>query len=137
MAEAMITGGCQCGAVRYTLRGSPTQTYHCHCSVCRKSYGAVFVTFSVFPPDAFSIDKGEDMLVTFDTPNAHRKFCKACGYHIVEVPRDRSDEVYVPVGALDGGAHPGHPEGAIKHVFVGSKLPWYEIADGLPQHEEF
>jgi hypothetical protein len=23
------------------------------------------------------------------------------------------------------------------HVFVGSKAPWWEIADGLPQHEKW
>ncbi len=137
MADRTMTGGCHCAAVRYTVQGSPTETYHCHCSVCRKSYGAVFVTFSVFPRNAFSIDEGEDNVVTYDTPNAHRRFCRTCGCHVVEVPRDGAEEVYVPAATLDGGAYPGHPEGAIKHVFVGSRVPWYEIADDLPRHEEF
>ena len=24
-----------------------------------------------------------------------------------------------------------------KHIFVGSKAPWFTIADDLPQHDEF
>ena len=24
-----------------------------------------------------------------------------------------------------------------EHIFVGSKAPWYEIADDLPRHDEF
>ena len=133
-----ITGGCQCGAVRYTVRAPATETRHCHCSICRKTYGAIFVTFATFPRDAFSIDKGEDNLVSYQSsPGNSRKFCRTCGAHIMEVVDDAPEEVYVAAGTIDGGAHPGHPEGAIKHIFVGSKVPWYEITDSLPRHEEF
>ncbi len=138
MIERTISGGCQCGAVRYTVRAPATEMEHCHCSMCRKIHGAIFVTFAVFPRDAFSIDKGADDLATYDSsPKVHRKFCRTCGAHIMEVADDAPERVYVAVGTIDGGAHPGHPEGAIKHIFVGSKVPWYEITDGLPQHEEF
>jgi hypothetical protein len=39
--------------------------------------------------------------------------------------------VVVPCGSLDGG--PGRPPRG--HIFTGSKAPWYEITDGLPQWE--
>jgi hypothetical protein len=37
------------------------------------------------------------------------------------------------MGGVDGDPG-GRPSG---HIFVGSKAPWYEIADDLPQHEEY
>ncbi len=136
MAETAITGGCQCGAVRYTVRAPARETRHCHCSICRKTYGALFVTFSTYPLAAFSLDKGADNLVNYDTPKDHRRFCRTCGCHVMEVADDEPERVYVPAGTIDGGAHPGHAEGAIKHIFVGSKVPWYEIVDELPKYEE-
>lgn len=34
--QAPITGGCQCGAVRYEITLSPLALYVCHCRECRK-----------------------------------------------------------------------------------------------------
>ena len=43
------------------------------------------------------------------------------------------DEVCIAAGGIDGdpGVRPS------RHIFVGSKAPWYEITDTLPQHQEF
>ena len=38
IAEA--TGGCQCGAVRYTISGQLKQLIVCHCTQCQCRYGA-------------------------------------------------------------------------------------------------
>lgn len=39
----------------------------------------------------------------------------------------------IPMGGLDDD--PGmRPQ---PHIFVGSKAPWFEIADDLPQHVEY
>ena len=45
--------------------------------------------------------------------------------------------VELATGTIADGAHPGHPEATRRHIFVGSKVPWYAIDDGLPRHEEF
>jgi hypothetical protein len=39
----------------------------------------------------------------------------------------------VPAGSIDGdpGVRPA------LHIFVGSKAPWFEIRDALPQHAEY
>ena len=43
------------------------------------------------------------------------------------------DEVCIPAGSIDGD-----PEiRPSVHIFVGSKAPWYEITDGLPQFDRF
>ena len=55
----MLTGGCFCGAVRYEAGGTPFDETNCHCSICRRTTGAPFVTwFSVRRSD-FRVIKGE------------------------------------------------------------------------------
>ena len=138
MADFKLSGGCQCGAVRYTIHEPVRETVHCHCSMCRKVHGALFVTFSVISKDKFTIDKGADNIATFkSSANLGRKFCKTCGGHLFEEGAEEPNLVYFTTGTLDGGAHPGHPDDKLYHIFVGSKVPWYEITDDLPQHEEF
>lgn len=41
------TGSCLCGAVKYTLAKTPTESATCHCSMCRKWSGGAFVAFTV------------------------------------------------------------------------------------------
>ena len=41
----MLTGGCFCGAIRYEARGTPFHESNCHCSICRRTTGAPFVTW--------------------------------------------------------------------------------------------
>jgi hypothetical protein len=48
----MLTGGCFCGAIRYEVAGAPFHETNCHCSICRRTAGAAFVTwFSVRSAD--------------------------------------------------------------------------------------
>jgi hypothetical protein len=138
MGDFRLSGGCQCGAVRYTINAPARSLVHCHCGMCRKVHGAIFASFSDIPADKFTIDQGEDNLVSYESsPGNPRKFCKTCGGHILTINGEFPEVVYLSTGTLDGGAHPGHPEGTESHIFVGSKAPWYEIHDELPQTEEY
>jgi hypothetical protein len=73
----VMTGGCQCGAVRYALFADPTSTF-CHCRMCQKAVGGPFAALS-------KIDKA-DLVWTRGQPAAYRSssaafrdFCAACG----------------------------------------------------------
>ena len=59
-------------------------------------------------------------------------FCRTCGSAMPRVDPGRGIAV-IPMGALDDG--PGVTPR--EHIFVGSKAPWFEIADALPQHAEW
>ena len=132
------TGGCQCGAVRYTIHAPANETYHCHCEMCRKLHGALFGTFSGVPRDRITIDKGADNLTTYDSsPPNHRKFCKTCGCYVFGDDERFPDMYWFTPATLDGGADPGHPKETEKHIFVRWKVPWYEIGDDLPKYDEF
>ncbi len=138
MTQAILTGGCQCGAVRYRVRGPARDNYHCHCGMCRRCHGALFGTFSNWEEENFTLEKGADNLQNFDTsPDGHRKFCRTCGCPVFGIDERQPGIVIVSTATLDGGADPGNRERTLRHIFVGSKVPWYEITDNLPQHEEF
>lgn len=73
-----VTGGCQCGAVRYQASGEPKHIALCHCSDCRKSAGAPAVTWAAFGEDEFSVTSGD--VTTFNSSGAAmRSFCPKCG----------------------------------------------------------
>ena len=132
-----LTGGCQCQAVRYTISAPAIETGHCHCSICRRLHGAIFYTYSIFPRDSVRFDKGDDDLARYQSSALiTRLFCRHCGSHVADLEDDGRDMIHLSTGTIDDGAHPGHPPSAYRHIFVGSKVPWYDITDDLPQSDE-
>jgi hypothetical protein len=82
----------------------------------------------------FRWTRGESLVVDYQLPTAKRfgvAFCRTCGASIPRVSVERG-VVVVPAGALD--TDPGMRPMA--HIFVGSKAPWFEITDSIPQFEE-
>lgn len=138
MAAFELKGGCQCGTVRYVVSEPARALSHCHCSMCRKLHGAIYVTFSEVPRTGFRIERGADNLAEYQSsPGNHRHFCRTCGCQLYTEIDSTPDAVYYATGTLDGGAHPGHPKSREQHIFVGSKVPWFKIADDLPQKDEY
>ena len=43
-----VEGGCLCGRVRYRVAGAPVRVTHCHCTLCRRSAEAPFLTWATF-----------------------------------------------------------------------------------------
>ena len=46
MGENGLTGGCQCGAVRYRLDAPPNDANICHCRMCQKATGSPYGAFA-------------------------------------------------------------------------------------------
>jgi hypothetical protein len=138
MSEFKLGGGCQCGAVRYELRGPAHEVNHCHCSICRRLHGAMFASFAMLPPGDFVLLHGEEAINCYtSSPTGRRFFCSRCGSQIYSDVDELPNIRFVTIGTLDAGAHPGHAPGTEHHIYVGSKVPWWKITDGLPQYEEF
>jgi hypothetical protein len=129
--------GCLCGTVRLRMTEPANETYHCHCSMCRRASGALFQSFSAYPRSAVVHLSGKDNLARYQSsPGCLRWFCKTCGCQLLCELEALPDLVYLNSGTIDGGAHPGHPQSSERHIFVGSKVPWFEIGDGLPRFSE-
>ncbi len=127
-----LAGKCLCGALHYAVADEFAYALNCHCSQCRRATGSAFKPFAGIERDKLSLTKGEESLMTFGDENAHDAHCKLCGSLLYSVVRDGAF-VHVTLGTLVD-------EPTIRptaHIFVGSKAPWFEITDDLPQHEEF
>ena len=128
-----IGGSCLCDAVRFEVDGDPLVMVNCHCSRCRRGRSAAHASNLFVATDQFRWTRGQQHVKVFDLPGAERfgtNFCGICGS---DVPRHspKIGRVNIPGGCLDSdpGIRPGY------HIFVGSKAPWYEITDALPQFE--
>ena len=127
-----VTGHCQCGAVQFRVEAPPHDIYHCHCSMCRRCHGTMFATYALAPKDKVTVTKGADNLTTFaSSPGVYRQFCKTCGCQMfIDVDESPDLRWYMP-GVIDG--HPGHTKEQLKHIYVESKVSWYELEDHLPK----
>ena len=130
-----LTGGCQCGAVRYTVHASPTEVAHCHCSMCRKTSGSLFLTSAKIAAEHLAIEGEENLTSYQSSPNLVRQFCETCGCPLFGRHLDAPETIDFTPATLDGGVGPGHPPDNEAHYYVGSKVAWKEITDGLPQFE--
>lgn len=127
----MTRGVCLCGTVQYEITGPFQTMMHCHCSMCRKHHGTSFATWALAPHAGFRFVAGEDAIATYrSSDHGVRSFCRHCG-SIVPILMPEHGLAIAPAGNLEGD--PGvRPQ---MHAFAGSKAPFYEITDDLPQHE--
>ena len=129
-----LSGSCLCGGVAYQIQGPLGDVYNCHCSMCRKLHAAAFRTSCRIRSADWKTLRGEQLIRFYESsPGEHKAFCSVCSTSLF-TRFDARPEVYgFPLGTLD--TDPGVR--AQRHVFVGSKAPWFEITDDLPQHDEF
>ena len=98
-APAGLSGGCQCGDVRYRLDAAPLRANICHCRMCQKAGAAPFMAFAAIPAEKFVVTNGA--IATFASSDiAERGFCARCGtpltYRAV-----KSGDVSVTILSLD------------------------------------
>jgi hypothetical protein len=134
LVAAAVNGSCLCGAVAFAATEVPRRVVNCHCSLCRRSRAAAFSSTLLVPRDAFRWDRGEARVRSYAVPNPRRygtDFCADCGSLAPSAPPG-SATVMLPAGAIDTPL----PALPAVHLYVGSKAPWFEIADAWPQFAE-
>jgi hypothetical protein len=98
-ARVGLTGGCQCGAVRYRLDAAPTGVNICHCRMCQKASGGPFMAFAGVATAQFVVTRGE--VATFVSSDiAERGFCSACGTPLT-YRGAKGGRISVTIGSLD------------------------------------
>jgi hypothetical protein len=127
-----LNGTCFCRAVRYEVADEFRYAMNCHCSDCRRTTGSAFKPFAGIEREKLTVTEGVDKLMIYGDDKANNTHCRQCGSLLFSVVRNGAF-VHVTMGTLldDPSIRPS------RHIFVGSKAPWFTIADDLPQHQEF
>jgi hypothetical protein len=131
MEKLMLAGKCFCGAVAYAVADEFRYAAYCHCSNCRRTTGSAFKPFAGIERAKLVLIAGQGGLMIVGDEQGNDTHCKACGSLLYSVVRDGA-YVHVAMGTLVD-APTIRPD---KHIFVGSKAPWFTITDDLPQFDE-
>jgi hypothetical protein len=125
-----LSGRCFCGTVEYEVADEFEYSAYCHCSNCRRTTGSAFKPFAGIRRAEFKLVRGDTDLLVYGEESGNDTHCKRCGSLVFSVVRDGT-YVHVPMGTLvdDPTIRP------TKHIFVGSKAPWFQITDDLPRFD--
>ena len=109
-----ITGGCRCGAVRFSVASAPVASRVCWCRDCQYwGSGSATVNAVFRKPDLrFQGEVRGYESVADSGSQMRRSFCPACGTPLFSEALGRPDAVIVRVGALDD-PEIGRPTSAI------------------------
>lgn len=131
MSDAILSGGCLCGAVRYEARGTSRKIVNCHCSMCRRHSGAAFLTYAAYPTDRVHFTRGTPGEYR-SSPDVTRSHCTVCGSPLTYVSDTNPHTVWLTVGSFD---NPNVIE-PTAHWYAASKLNWLHLDDALPQWQD-
>ena len=134
MENGVQKGSCLCKRVQYEIESEFEDVLNCHCSMCRKLHASAFRTRAKIKSSGWKTIAGENFIKFYESsPGEHKGFCSECGSSLYTKFDAHPDIFGFPLGTLD--TDPGVK--AARHVFVGSKAPWHDITDDLPQLEEY
>lgn len=94
-----MTGGCQCGRIRYTAEVDSDDAYLCHCRMCQRATGGVSIAFRNVPLDNVTWEREPDRYAS--SAIAHRGFCSTCGTPLTFEYDEGSVNIDLTVGSFD------------------------------------
>lgn len=128
----MLTGGCQCGALRYESAGTPLSLYACHCRECQKQSASAFGLSLEVPYSGLHVTRGAPKTWSRDTDSGRRLvcvFCPDCGSRLWHESEAEPKTVTIKAGSLDEPVDLG----AAIHIWTSRKLPGVVIPEGAKQ----
>jgi hypothetical protein len=121
-----LTGGCQCGAVRYEWTIRPASSSVCYCRMCQKASGQAMMGFTGGKKEHLVWTRGQPAI--FKSSNlAERGFCSACGTPLTYA-FDGTGRISVTINSLDD------PETMppTRQYGTESKVSWLDGIHALP-----
>ena len=136
----LISGGCVCRKIRYSIKAKPLRVTICHCTWCQKRTGSAFGVEVVFEKDQVLFESAVPTVYRHLSDKTGRwldqHFCNTCGSNmgltLEAAPPIRS----ISVGSLDDQSWSELTELDTRHVFVRSARQWSLIPGDVEQYEE-
>lgn len=128
----MRQGGCLCGAVTYTITAEVNKTGACHCGMCRKWSGGVYLAVEV-PPGGMEVTGSPTAYKS--SAWAERVFCSKCGsslWYRLTAPGPQQGTCHVGFGTLNDTQDMDF-EG---EIFIDRKPAAYSFAGDHPRMTE-
>lgn len=125
MSDPALTGGCQCGAVRFRVEGAVGRASICHCRMCQKAFAAPFAALVTVGTEDLTWTRGA--LTHFrSSDQVRRGFCGDCG---TPLTFDYSPNgVDLAVFAFDD---PSRVEPVVQ-LAIEARAPWIDHVAALP-----
>jgi hypothetical protein len=127
-----VSGGCACGAIRYSFTAEPLFSSNCHCRDCQRESGGAFIPVLGVPKHAFAVTKGTPSSFTVTADSGHattRLFCGDCGSPLFGLPSSAPGLVTIRAGSLDDPSTFRPSE----DIFTSSAQPWDYMNPSLPK----
>ena len=124
-----LTGGCQCGAIRFRVSAPPRHASICHCRMCQKATGGLFGPYASFSAVALTWTRGRRK--TFRSSDAiARGFCGDCGTPLTfEAASGAGEHIALTIGAFDDPSSL-RPQ---RQIMTADRIPWVaELARRAP-----
>jgi hypothetical protein len=125
-----MSGGCQCGAVRYTAEVWLPSAHLCHCRMCQKAVGNYFEALVGADNGTLKWTRGKPSAF-MSSAHVERGFCSRCGTPLYY--RDvTAGHTSFTIGSLD------HPEQVrpMSHDGIEGRMPWFDEILSIPDRGE-
>jgi hypothetical protein len=130
MAKAKrLSGGCQCGAVRYSIPPPKEWVHYCHCRMCQKATGNLFAALAPVASGDIHWTRGKPKIFRSSTV-ARRGFCPKCGTPLTFAYAG-NQHLNVTIGSLDD-PNAVAPD---RHIGTEAQVTWLRLADDLPKSD--
>ena len=123
-----ISGACFCGQNQFEVTQPAVEMHHCHCSICRRTTGAPFLSIFSVKSIEFRIIKGQPARFN-STAKTVRSFCSRCGTQLTGEHADFPDEIGITTASLD---NPNLVPPRV-NIHTSSRLEWV-VPYGLPEY---
>ncbi len=131
MTARTLSGGCLCGAVRYTATGDPINVRLCHCRLCQKASGQPIFARALYPRSAVAIT-GETAGFR-SSEDLERRFCPTCGTGLFAGRVSAPERYAITLATLDD------PDALTPEaqIWTSRRIGWMADLDAIPEHDEF
>jgi hypothetical protein len=121
-----LTGGCQCGAVRYRATQRHDNAHICHCRMCQKAMGNYFAPLVAVPKESLIWTRGTPARFR-SSAGVDRGFCSSCGTPLFH-DNVADAHLNLTIGSLD------HPElvPPVDQDGMEGQMPYFSSLHSLP-----